>query len=329
MLNYIKESPDCQGIFSVLNNLNERKREHSRLLPALIEAFKDQEHYSEDKAHRISDCASFLEITPGGKIVSANFCKNRFCPICQWRASIKTFGKVAQLQERVEREFPQYQYIFITFTLENSKTLSEGLQAVLQGFNNLTHDRTFRAAQKGFIRSVEVTYKAKDETWHPHIHAVLAVSPDYFSQGYLTNRAWQKLWKRAARLDYAPVVDVRAVHDDKYKAVAEIVKYAVKPFDLKAAAVKLSDLYSELIASLYNRRLRSFAGIYKKLARELGLNSPPDLLDSDIERGKFFVYQSGEYIAKAEDGKGVSLESGEVVDITVTPWYMKGVKVNV
>ena len=312
MTNDIIESPNCQGIFSVLQSLQERKREHSRIAPDLIKAFQLQDHYSEDKARRISECASFLEIAEDGKIKSANFCKNRFCPICQWRASVKTFGKVAQLQDAIETEFPQYQYIFVTLTLRNVKRLSEGVQAVLKGFNNLSHDRLFRKVQKGFVRSVEVTYNAECETWHPHIHTVIAVSPDYFEGGYLTNAAWQKLWKRAARVEYEPVVDVRAVHDDKYKAVAEIVKYAVKPFDLKTAPGELHKLYAELIASLFNRRLRSFGGIYKKLAREIGLLDAPDLEDKTEKTGRFFMYHQGKYKAYTSDSL-IDLESGEVI----------------
>lgn len=311
MFNNNTESPDCQGIFSVLERLQERKREHSRIAPELIKAFQDQDHYSEDKERRITDCASFIELTADGKIKSANFCKNRFCPICQWRASIKTFGKVAQLQNAIEADFPQYQFIFVTFTLRNAKKLSEGVQAVLRGFNNLSHDRLFRKVQKGFIRSVEVTYNAEKESWHPHIHTIIAVAPDYFKEGYLTTEAWKKLWKRAARVEYSPVVDVRAVHDDKYKAVAEIVKYAVKPFDLKAAQEKLSALYSELIFCLRNRRLRSFGGIYKKLAHEIGLTDAPRLEDITDEAGQIFIYRDSKYKAYS-DGNIIDLESGEV-----------------
>lgn len=316
MLNYSTQNPECQGIFSVLENLRERKLEQEKLLPHLIKAFKIQDHYTESKKERIAECGSFFEISPSGKIVSANFCKNRFCPICQWRLSVKTFGKVATLQDAVERDFPQYQYIFVTFTLENSKTLSEGLQAVLKGFNNLTHDRTFRKAQKGFIRSIEVTYNSEYETWHPHVHTVLAVAPEYFMGGYLNHDAWQALWARATKIDYKPFVDVRAVYNDRYRAVAEIVKYSVKPFDIQASKSEASDIYSELIENLYNRRLRSFGGIYKKLARDIGLCAEISLTDESRETGMFFVFDNGKYILSLGEGQFMDMENGEVVKLS-------------
>ena len=44
-----------------------------------------------DVSSKIWYCGTSIGLTYDGLIASANFCKNRFCPTCQWRRSVKLF----------------------------------------------------------------------------------------------------------------------------------------------------------------------------------------------------------------------------------------------
>ena len=44
-----------------------------------------------DVSSKIWFCGTSIGLTYDGLIASANFCKNRFCPTCQWRRSVKLF----------------------------------------------------------------------------------------------------------------------------------------------------------------------------------------------------------------------------------------------
>lgn len=83
----------------------------------------------------------------------------------------------------------------------------------------------------GYVRALEITRSNCGEA-HPHYHALLLVPSTYFSQ-VLEVRDWAGLWRRAARLDYQPVVYVRAVKRfsarDWIDALLEVVKYCIKP----------------------------------------------------------------------------------------------------
>ena len=108
---------------------------------------------------------------------------------------------------------------------------------------------------KFWFRRTEVSFKCVDPasntpaSFHPHIHAVLLVPAGYFSHGYVKQTEWRKQWMDAARLDYAPVVDVRratsrstsggATIDQSKAAALEASKYATKSQDLIAMGSSL------------------------------------------------------------------------------------------
>lgn len=95
---------------------------------------------------------------------------------------------------------------------------------------------------------------------HPHIHSLLIVPASYFSHGYIKNSEWQKQWMMAARLDYAPVVDIRAARAkfttaesfyDARAAGIEAMKYTTKATDM----VKLTADLPEFVHQMRGHRV--------------------------------------------------------------------------
>jgi hypothetical protein len=100
-----------------------------------------------------------------------------------------------------------------------------------------------KRAAKAYVRSVEFTRHALTGLWHPHIHICIFVSKaEYFRRGsklYITQEQWAKLWRKALRATYDPVVDIRALRgltspltDKGRDALCEVIKYQVKPGSL-------------------------------------------------------------------------------------------------
>lgn len=276
---YNTKETHCQAFVKTLNDLKSHKLYQSKLSGKLSKAYSIAKHWSNDKDTRLRRCGDFVMIAQNGGIIGANFCKNRYCPICQWRTSRAMFGHMCRITSYLDSEFPDYRYLLLTVTLINTERLSDGLNAVLQGFNNLTHDRTWRKVVKGFLRSLEVTYNETSSTWHPHIHCIVAVDDNYFKGDYLDHNTWRGLWERAARVLYHANVDIRAVKGDKIKAIAEVAKYAVKPCSLDLDGVNAVNAYAELIESTYNRRLRSYGGIIRKAIKALNIELDSDYIE--------------------------------------------------
>src|SRR5690625_6251690 len=73
----------------------------------------------------------------------------------------------------------------------------------------------------GFMRATEVTVNEIDNSYNQHMHVLICVESTYFynKENYITQKEWTQLWKRAMKLDYDPIVDVRAIRPkNKHKS---------------------------------------------------------------------------------------------------------------
>lgn len=266
-MNYSIKNGNCQA---VIDELNIRKRTHGKLIDDLCVSFRNVKKATPEKEQRIRDCGSTIMLNETGQIVGANFCKNRYCPICQWRKSRRAFALSFNIQNKVEQT-EKLQFLFLTLTLKNSSDLAKGIDEILQSFKRLQDTKLFRRLVKGFFRTLEITYNETAQEWHPHIHAIVAVPDDYFTNEdlYTDYEEWRALWKTVAHTDYYPQCSIKKIADEeRASAVAEISKYMVKPLDIELSA-DTENLYTKLLQCTFGRRLTSTGGIYKKTARNV------------------------------------------------------------
>lgn len=242
----------------------------------------------DSRAFRVADCGTFLEfhVTESDeRLHSANFCKDRLCPTCNWRRSLKIFGQVSQVMDVLEQL--DYRFLFLTLTVRNcsASDLPDTVQGLYDGWRNLYHERSFFSRfVMGTFRSLEVTRNKKTGTFHPHLHVILAVRPDYFSgRNYFTQKRWATLWRSCCRLDYDPIVDIRTIKpgpDGLSGAVAEVSKYAVKDVDYLGGSMSDRMIFvSAFLSALAHRRLCSFTGCFNQVRKQLALD---DVEDGDL-----------------------------------------------
>lgn len=273
--------------------------------PKKIRALKVADSFQrlgwEKKATRVRFCGSSLvflvEVETGEKrLHDADFCRERLCPMCQWRKSLKVFQEVSKVMDVVQQENKNLIPLFLTLTVRNCPTdeLSKTLDIIFKGWYRLTNHRKMQRIVRGWFRALEVTYNEDSDTFHPHLHAVIMVDRTYFQKNntdYMETSDWVQMWRTAAKLDYDPVCDVRRVKGKrKHKAIAEVAKYTLKDTDFIKPAPDLTDtLVYFLSTGLKNRRLFAFGGILKNIAKQLGAESPDegDLIhvDDDAIRG--------------------------------------------
>lgn len=250
------------------------------------------------KATRIRFCGSALAFlvsleTGQRKLHSADFCKERLCPMCQWRKSLKVFHQVSKVMDKAQFEHSNLVPLFLTLTLRNcfSSNLPATLDTIFQGWNRLLAHRKIKRIVKGWFRALEVTYNKEQDTFHPHLHAIVFVEKGYFKKNnkdYMQTADWVQMWRKALKLDYDPICDIRKVKGSKgkHKAVAEVAKYTLKDSDFVFDDTGLTDrLVSVLDSSLKGRRLFAFGGLLKQIAKEIGLRevAEGDLVHIDDE----------------------------------------------
>lgn len=236
------------------------------------------------KAKRIRECASWLSYVRGDdgsmKLHDARFCRVRLCPICQWRRSLKTFAQMSKVLDVAKAQ--GYEFLFLTLTMRNvrAEELSKGLDRILLSFNKLMKYKRVKGAVKGFYRGCEVTHNQSEDTYHPHLHVVLAVKPSYFKKVYISQADWAELWRKALGVEYTPIIDIRRCRGGA-KAIAEACKYAVKPSDIiNVDDWELTvDSLRVLDVALERRRFIGLGGILKEIHKQLQLD---DMENGDL-----------------------------------------------
>lgn len=239
----------------------------------------------EDKAFYVEQCATWLKFNacPNGherKLVKANFCRARLCPMCSWRRSLVVYYQLQTIYHEAVKTVP-LRFLFLTLTVRSvdSKQLSKQIDHLFQSWHRFSRRKAFSSVVRGWFRAMEITYNYEKQSYHPHFHVLLAVKPSFFSKGkYITQAKWVSLWKEALRAEYNPIVDVRIVKsrkpgDPMDRAVAEIGKYAVKAdhYLIPGNSHATDQAVNTLDAALKHRRLIAFGGLFKKIHRKLRL----------------------------------------------------------
>ena len=210
------------------------------------------------RAERVLNCGSYLVFLVcienkehPKKLASARFCKDRLCSMCQWRRSLRQFKTSVQLGHELLRRQPTYKFLFLTLTVPNVKLeeLSGALDHIFESWRRLYQRQEVRKVVKAYLRTLEVTYNHLEDTWHPHLHALLAVPSSYFTGNrYIKHEQWLDLWRESTRMPEITQVDIRVVKpkvtdskqgekkvvDPLVVAFAECSKYGVKPWSTKS-----------------------------------------------------------------------------------------------
>lgn len=186
-------------------------------------------------------------------------------------------AKAYKILPKIVLQYPTHRWLFVTFTIKNCPVgeLRDTLTQMNKGFKRMVERKLFPAA--GWLRSTEVT-RGRDGNAHPHFHTLLMVPPSYFSHGYIRQDEWVKLWRDCMRLDYNPVMDVRAVRkgNNPSSLVPELLKYVTKESDLVADR----EWFLELTRQLHKMRAIATGGVLKEFLAELE-EEPEDLIGND------------------------------------------------
>jgi plasmid rolling circle replication initiator protein Rep len=237
-------------------------------------------------ATRVVECSQILEFAHDPlatkknklKLKNAWFCRVRHCPVCQWRRSLMWQAKVYRALPKLLKDFPDTRFLFMTLTIRNCevKDLRATLSQMGKAWVRLTQLRAWPA--RGWVRAVEITRSERYRTAHPHYHCLLMVPPSYFQGDYLKQEQWAELWRQCLRVDYKPVVDIRVVKlalvpdsrrvnpppKNMWVAVAEILKYAVKPSDM----MRDHEWFLGLTDQIHKTRAVAIGGILKRYIKD-------------------------------------------------------------
>lgn len=281
--------------------------------------FKFYDTGFKSEAEKIKQCGNFLEFAlkehqitkdTKKKLAGANFCKNRFCPMCSWRRVRNITGQLKDAFSVIQ-EKQKIAVLFLTLTVSNPdvKNLKSTIAKMNKAFKKMSETKSFKNAILGYFKSVEILGdKTPKGQAHPHFHILIIVDTKYFSSRYYLNKSqWTEMWKKALKVDYTPVVDVRRIKSknenfsDIDSAIIETVKYAVKHSDL---CKRTNEDFYYLYTQTKNLRFISAGGILKEHLNLIKIDE--DLINLKKENEALWIeicrliytWQNGDYILK-------------------------------
>ena len=265
----------------------------------------DENLLTESRMKSLEECGNNLLFSVSDKnekrLKGANFCRIRTCPMCNWRKSLKLFGQMSKITDRIMEQDKSTRFIFATFTVKNCNAdkLSQTIDMMNMGFKRLTNKtkgvkttEKFKNNMLGYMRAIEVTYNQQEDTYHPHIHCIFAVKAQYFTKGSIKKSEWQQIWGDCCKTEYEPIVHIQTIKNSTSKAVAEVAKYPVKMDELvnynnEKKAIKALIILTKF---LHKRRLITFGGNFAEARKLLNLEDidTGDLINLEDEPNENF-----------------------------------------
>lgn len=232
----------------------DRRSEHIQVCGSMLQFLKERNLVSEEIRRRL---------------VKGNFCKYRFCPMCQWRMARKVCREVLGRLRTIDEAHNGVALLFLTLTIKNEPItkLNSTVKHLSASFNRMQKTQQYKSAVLGSIRAIEfLGDNTEAGECHPHFHCLLVVNKSYFkSRDYINFEEWTSLWQRSLRVDYRPIINVQRVKPKgKMSAIVaaalEVVKYSVTSSDLE----KLSkEDFQELDRQTRNIRQYNYSGELK------------------------------------------------------------------
>ena len=307
-MNYIMEI--IQNQEEILADKNSRGKDRNWrgrkvLSLKLADIFEDL-GYKKSLVERVATCGDvlrFIKKQDGSlKLYQAYFCKNKLCPMCNWRRSMKYSYQTSRIVDEAIKQEPKARFLFLTLTVKNvdGKDLNSTISQLTQSFDRLFRRAKVKKKLLGYLRSVEVTHNENDNTYHPHIHVLMMVRPSYFQskKDYITQKEWGAMWSQSLKVSYEPMIDIRTVKETGKGlrgAVLETAKYPTKPIKLD---IENKQVVDDLYNGLYRKRQLGYGGLFKTIKKQLQLD--------DVE--------SGDLVHTSDDKENIS-KGTEIVAI--------------
>lgn len=285
-----------------LNKHIEKYEKYQELAAYNIQLIGELDYpFSLEDVCTLSTCGEWLyfaQSEQGVRLQSANFCRKRFCLICQWRKAEKQFSHCVQLAEQLQAQ--GYRFLHLVLTVPNCErsALSDTVKQLFAAFGRFYHHKDIKKAFKGCLRCLEVSYNYSEKSFHPHLHCLVAVNKSYFTDSkiYLSHERLCALWAQANKTDKYLQLSVGAIKDNL--GFAEVSKYCVKPLELKPEFDEDNKIIlTELATTLKGTRFLQSYGVIREALKELKLADDEEtpLLDNE----QMFVYHynraSGKY----------------------------------
>ena len=240
-----------------------------------------KDDFLNERGEIIEHCGDLLQFDSEANLRSTNFCRQRLCPNCQRRKSLKTYSDFKRISEELQNQGFAFLHVVLTVRNVEDIELVETITTLFNASSRLFRKQDCKRVFKGVLRCLEVSYSKSNCNYHPHLHCLIAVKKSYFtSRYYLKVEKLRELWQEVLRVDYLPQVWASRCDDN---AIAEVAKYAVKPLELDLTDEIKLNVLKHLFCALHGRRLLQTYGVIRATASALKIDLD-NFEESEAER---------------------------------------------
>ena len=179
----------------------------------------------------VSECAFHLKIYSDGEkrpIASSWYCKNKSCPICQWRKSLQYCTKMRQLLD----DTPQLlnaKWVCLKLTVRDCpvEKLRAAVSRMDRACQTLANRQLWKKNVHGGIRFLEVVDRNQEAGLvTPYFNCLLLVSQSMSERGNSTlERDWAVEWQQALGAKCSPMVEARKITGIEEAIRSQIISY--------------------------------------------------------------------------------------------------------
>ena len=294
---------------------NKRKQsnlELSRVASELVE--NERINLTKKRVKAIVECGTYLQYATDKKIenrrlFTANFCKNRYCPICSKNKSLKDAREVKIITEYLRDS--NFEFLFATLTAPNCQQseLKEEITKYNKALVKMLKDEKYNFIH-GYIRKLEITYNNDSSsksygTFHPHFHLLIAIDKSYFGRKYLSKQVWLADWRKAMADSSITQIDIKRVSlgrkNNIDKSILELTKYITKDFEFYSDV----DVFENFYKGSKGKQMFAFSGIFRDAKRKLKNKELEKYADSKKEIQWYYlftqIYKNDKYTVKQEN----------------------------
>jgi plasmid rolling circle replication initiator protein Rep len=229
-----------------------------------------------DSGINMHKCCDFITLSAdlNGEVkpIQISFCRQKYCPTCSKRKSLRAYAIGMRLFEELENDFA---FIHMVLTVKNctADDLRNTIKKLHTSSSKLLRGEIC-SVFKGCLRCLEISYNEERNDFHPHLHCLVAVNKSYFkSRYYVSQQVLSNEWANIVGQTYASVYISRIKEPEK--AVAEICKYCLKPFSVEDPN-KAVLLYEILYSKTKHTRHTQTYGVIRDTLRKLRLDFEKD-----------------------------------------------------
>ena len=203
------------------------------------------------------------------------FCRNRLCPMCIKRRSLKQYAEACRLVQAM----PEGTWLHLVLTVPNCtfEDLGDMISQMNKASSDFFRSKEIKRAFRGVLRVLEVTYNAMRDDWHPHFHCLIWAPKSYCTNPklYVKQERLVDLWSAAIGLPAKQVYISRI--KDPLTALPEVVKYCFKPFTPNdKQGLSEREFYEHIYTALHGRRCIQTYGLIRETVRDLKIDLEGD-----------------------------------------------------